>query len=189
VTRTGKAAEADVAYIDAAETLRQAGHLMRELGVGVLLVRGENGKIQGTISRDMVVRRIAAGGDPRTVTVGELTSRRRPAVRAPGRAQRLWPWPWQPRPCGRNMVVGRRRAQRLNPGNRAGDCPAHVAVACLEIFTPGPADQPLDDAHDLREASPPTRAVRTKRALGSAPVVPVRGVGMPAYAKTRASVG
>ena len=74
MTTTGKAAEADVAYIDAGKTLRQAGHLMRELGVGALEVRGENGKIQGTISREMVVRRIAAGGDPKTVTVGEVAA-------------------------------------------------------------------------------------------------------------------
>src|SRR5689334_7096043 len=47
---------------------------MRELGVGALTVRGENGDLQGTISSDMVVRRIAAGGDPRTVTVGEVAS-------------------------------------------------------------------------------------------------------------------
>ena len=74
MTSTGKAAEAGVAYIDAGKTLRQAGHLMRELGVGALGVRGKNGKIQGTISSDMVVRRIAAGGDPKTVTVGELAA-------------------------------------------------------------------------------------------------------------------
>ncbi len=47
---------------------------MRELGVAALRVRGENGKIQGTISRDMMVQRIAAGGDPKTVTVGEVAS-------------------------------------------------------------------------------------------------------------------
>jgi CBS domain-containing protein len=74
VTSTGKAAEADVAYIDAGKTLRQAGHLMRELGVGALGVRRENGKIQGTISSDMLIRRIAAGGDPKTVTVGEVAA-------------------------------------------------------------------------------------------------------------------
>jgi CBS domain-containing protein len=74
VITTGKAAEADVAYIDAGKTLRQAGHLMRELGVAALEVRGENGRIQGTISREMVVRRIAAGGDPKTVTVGEVVA-------------------------------------------------------------------------------------------------------------------
>ena len=45
---------------------------MRELGVSALDVRGENGEIQGAISRDMVVQRIAAGGDPKTVTVGEV---------------------------------------------------------------------------------------------------------------------
>src|SRR5205814_3600899 len=63
-----------MAYIDAGKTLRQAGHLMRELGVGALRVRGEDGTIQGTISGDMVVRRIAAGGDPKTVTVGEVAA-------------------------------------------------------------------------------------------------------------------
>jgi len=74
VTSTGKAAEAEAAYIDAGKTLRQAGHLMRELGVGALRVRGDNGKVQGTISRDMVVLRIAAGDDPKTVTVGEVAA-------------------------------------------------------------------------------------------------------------------
>jgi CBS domain-containing protein len=86
VTSTGETAEADAAYIDAGETLRQAGHLMRELEVGALGVRGENGKIQGVISRDMVVERIAAGGDPKTVTVGEVASAAPPHAgpRAPG---------------------------------------------------------------------------------------------------------
>jgi hypothetical protein len=65
---------------------------------------------------------------------------------------------------------------------------ARLAVACLDIFTSGPTDQPLDDARDLPEASPPTGAVRAKRALRSAPVVLVRGIGMPAYAETGASV-
>jgi CBS domain-containing protein len=70
----GNAAKADAAYIDPGKTLRQAGHLMRELGVAALVVRAENGEVRGTISRDMVVRSIAAGGDPKTVTVGEVAS-------------------------------------------------------------------------------------------------------------------
>ena len=85
MTSTSEAAEADVAYIDAGKTLRQAGHLMRELGIGALAVRAANGEICGAISRDMVVRRIAAGGDPKTVTVGEVASagaaRRRVPIR------------------------------------------------------------------------------------------------------------
>jgi CBS domain-containing protein len=72
MTSTDEAVEADVAYVDAGETLRQAGHLMRDLGVGALEVRGEDGEVRGTISREMVVRRIAAGGDPKSVTVGEV---------------------------------------------------------------------------------------------------------------------
>jgi hypothetical protein len=63
-----------------------------------------------------------------------------------------------------------------------------VAVACLEVFTPGSANQPLDDAPDRPETSPPTQAVRTKRALRSAPVVAVRGARMPAFAETGASI-
>lgn len=62
----------DVAGVREGDTLRQAGHRMRELGVAVLPVYGADGRRQGTVSRDMIVRRIAVGGDPRVVTVGEL---------------------------------------------------------------------------------------------------------------------
>jgi CBS domain-containing protein len=85
VIGTGKAAKADTAYIDSGKTLRQAGHLMRELGVAALVIRAENGEVRGTISRDMVVRSIAAGGDPKTVTVGEVASAGIAHRRAPGR--------------------------------------------------------------------------------------------------------
>jgi CBS domain-containing protein len=81
MTTTGEAARAGMASIDEGETLREAGHLMRELGVGTLGVRGENGEPRGEISRDMLVERIAAGGDPKTVTVGEVVSLWRPPAR------------------------------------------------------------------------------------------------------------
>jgi CBS domain-containing protein len=74
VTSTGKTAEADVAYIGMGETLRQAGHRMRQLGVAALPVRGEDGQFQGIITRDMVAEAMAAGGDPKTITVGEIAS-------------------------------------------------------------------------------------------------------------------
>jgi len=83
---TSKAAEADMAYIDVGKTLRQAGHLMRELGVGALVVRAENGEVRGTISRDTVVRCIAAGSDPKTVTVGEVASAGAAHCPAPARS-------------------------------------------------------------------------------------------------------
>jgi CBS domain-containing protein len=89
VTSTGKTAKADLACIGAEETLRQAGHLMRELGVGTLGVRGKSGEIQGIISRDMVVESIAAGGDPKTVTVGEVMSFR-PARDGTPSGRPLW---------------------------------------------------------------------------------------------------
>lgn len=64
---------------------------MRELGVEELGVRGEDGEFRGVISEDMVVRRIAAGGDPKTVTVGETLSRsprRRPQASRHGGQRR-----------------------------------------------------------------------------------------------------
>jgi len=51
-----------------------------------------------------------------------------------------------------------------------------------------PANQSSDDAHYLPEASPPTPAVRAKRALRTAPVVLVRGVRVPAYTDTGPSI-
>jgi len=55
---------------------------MRELGVAALDVRWEDGELHGVISRDMVVERIAAGADPKTVTVGEVVPIRRVPARA-----------------------------------------------------------------------------------------------------------
>jgi CBS domain-containing protein len=81
VTSARKTAQADAASIGTGNTLRQAGHRMRELGVAALAVCGEDGQFQGIISRDMVVQSIAAGGDPKMVTVGEV------ACHAPTRSQ------------------------------------------------------------------------------------------------------
>jgi CBS domain-containing protein len=44
---------------------------MRELGAESVPVRGNDGRMRGVISRDRVVRSIAAGADPKTVTAGE----------------------------------------------------------------------------------------------------------------------
>jgi CBS domain-containing protein len=70
--------EADVAYLGVGETLRGAGHRMRELGVAALPVCGQDGKFHGIITRGMMAESIAAGGDPKAVTVGEVASMRSP---------------------------------------------------------------------------------------------------------------
>ncbi len=64
--------DVDGTCLSLGETLRQAGHRMRELGVAVLPVRGDDGTDRGTISRDMIVRCVAAGSDPKLMTVGDL---------------------------------------------------------------------------------------------------------------------
>jgi CBS domain-containing protein len=80
VASTEETVEADVPCIGEGQTLREAGHRMRELGVTALSVRAENGEVRGTISQDMVVRSIAAGRDPKTATVGEIAGRSAPAA-------------------------------------------------------------------------------------------------------------
>jgi CBS domain-containing protein len=74
VTSTGKTPEADMAYIEAGETLRHAGQQMRQLAVAALPVCGEDGKFQGIITRGMIVEAIAAGEDPKIVTVRQVAS-------------------------------------------------------------------------------------------------------------------
>ena len=59
-------------WVGGHETLRQAGHRMGALGLGALPVRGDDGRIQGLLSRDMVIACIAAGGDPASVTATDI---------------------------------------------------------------------------------------------------------------------
>ena len=55
------------------ETLAQAARRMRDLDVGALPVCGDDDRLHGIITdRDIVVRCVAAGGDPETVTAGDL---------------------------------------------------------------------------------------------------------------------
>lgn len=59
--------------LDAEDTLAVAAQKMRDLDAELLPVRGPHGSLAGTMTdRDIVVRCIAAGGDPYTVRVGEL---------------------------------------------------------------------------------------------------------------------
>jgi CBS domain-containing protein len=55
------------------ETLETAARQMRELGVGALPICGDDDRLHGIITdRDIVIKCIAAGKDPRAVTAAEL---------------------------------------------------------------------------------------------------------------------
>jgi CBS domain-containing protein len=55
------------------DTLVDAAKKMRDLDVGSLPICGEDNRLKGIITdRDIVVKCIAEGGDPKTVKVGEL---------------------------------------------------------------------------------------------------------------------
>lgn len=55
------------------ETLDEAARKMRALDVGALPICGEDDRLHGIITdRDIVVKCLAAGGDPGKMTAGEL---------------------------------------------------------------------------------------------------------------------
>ena len=55
------------------ETLEQAARKMKDLDVGSLPICGEDNRLKGMITdRDIVVKCLATGGDPRTATAGQF---------------------------------------------------------------------------------------------------------------------
>lgn len=55
------------------ESLYKAAQRMRDLDVGALPICGDDDRLHGIITdRDIVIKCIAAGGDPRTMTAGDL---------------------------------------------------------------------------------------------------------------------
>ena len=55
------------------QTLVDAAKLLRDLDVGALPICGNDGRLKGMLTdRDIVVKCIADGGDPKTVTAGSL---------------------------------------------------------------------------------------------------------------------
>jgi CBS domain-containing protein len=55
------------------ETLEQAARKMRDLDVGSLPICGEDNRLKGMITdRDIVVRCLADGGDPKSAKAGDL---------------------------------------------------------------------------------------------------------------------
>jgi CBS domain-containing protein len=63
----------DAECIGEGDSLVDAARKMRDLDVGALPICGEDGRLKGMLSdRDIVVRCIADGGDPRETLVGQL---------------------------------------------------------------------------------------------------------------------
>ncbi|VAZ82050.1 Hypoxic response protein 1 [Mycobacterium persicum] len=56
------------------ETLAAAAQHIRDLGVGALPICGDDDRLHGMITdRDIVIKCVAAGHDPNTMTAGELS--------------------------------------------------------------------------------------------------------------------
>jgi CBS domain-containing protein len=54
-------------------TLQYAAQRMRDMNVGSLPICGDDGRLRGIITdRDIVIKCVAEGGDPATITAGDL---------------------------------------------------------------------------------------------------------------------
>lgn len=61
------------ACVKEGQTLAEAARMLRDLDVGALPICGDDDRLKGMLTdRDIVVKCIADGGDPKTVTAGEL---------------------------------------------------------------------------------------------------------------------
>lgn len=55
------------------QTLEEAAKRMKDLDVGALPICGEDNRLKGVVTdRDIVLKCLATGGDPRVVTAGKL---------------------------------------------------------------------------------------------------------------------
>ena len=65
-----------VVTIDQREPVIAAARLLKRMNLGALPVTDRSGKLVGMLTdRDIVVRCVAAGGDPREMAVGDIMSR------------------------------------------------------------------------------------------------------------------
>ncbi|MCE3292598.1 MAG: histidine kinase [Arthrobacter sp.] len=59
--------------VGANETLEQAARKMKELDVGALPICGEDNRLKGMLTdRDIAIKCVAEGGDPRTAKAGDF---------------------------------------------------------------------------------------------------------------------
>lgn len=72
------------------QTLKFAAERMRDLGVGALPICGDDDRLHGIITdRDIVLKCVASGGDPATVTAGELAQGRPVTIDADADVQQV----------------------------------------------------------------------------------------------------
>lgn len=73
MTRAREIMTPDPTCVRSSQTVRDAARLMADKGVGALPICGEDDRLKGMITdRDIVVKVLADGKDPRSVTAGEL---------------------------------------------------------------------------------------------------------------------
>jgi CBS domain-containing protein len=73
MTRAREIMTPDPACVRESQSVREAAQLMADKGVGAVPICGEDNRLKGMLTdRDIVVKVLAEGKDPRAVTAGEL---------------------------------------------------------------------------------------------------------------------
>lgn len=63
----------DPTCVKEGQTLAEAARMLRDLDIGSMPICGDDNRLKGMLTdRDIFVKCIASGGDPNTVTAGEL---------------------------------------------------------------------------------------------------------------------
>jgi CBS domain-containing protein len=73
MTRAREIMTPDPSCVRESQTVREAAQLMADKGVGAVPICGEDNRLKGMLTdRDIVVKVLAEGKDPRSITAGEL---------------------------------------------------------------------------------------------------------------------
>jgi CBS domain-containing protein len=73
MTRAREIMTPDPVCVSESDTVRAAAEVLAEKGIGAVPVCGEDNRLKGMVTdRDIVVKLIAEGKDPRALTAGEL---------------------------------------------------------------------------------------------------------------------
>ena len=111
------------------ETLEEAARKMRDLGVGALPICGEHDRLMGMVTdRDIVVKCLAVGTDPRAVKAGQLAQGKPVTIGADDSLQELVRTMTQYRVKRVPVIDGHRLVGVVSESDVASSAPQELVV-------------------------------------------------------------
>ncbi|GAA1636300.1 hypoxic response protein Hrp1 [Nonomuraea maheshkhaliensis] len=121
------------------ETLTFAAQRMHELDVGALPICGDDDRLHGIITdRDIVLKCVAAGGDPTTMTAGELAQGKPITVEAEADLQQVLRTMEQHRIRRLPVIDEHRLAGMISEADLARNLPEEMVGHFVEVICANP---------------------------------------------------